>query len=65
MMKRGAQIFNRMPKMVLFVKRSTRNQIWKPISMAAVIQLAMRTTRSQVLSYISLMDVYLITKSQI
>ena len=50
-MKRGAHIFNRMPKIDLFVKRSTKNQIWKLTSIAAVTQLMMRTTRSQVLSY--------------
>lgn len=48
MMKMGAQILSKIPYTFLFMNKSTKNQIWNPISMAAVMQLRILTIRSQV-----------------
>lgn len=52
MMKMGAHILSKIPYTVLFMKRSTKNQIWNPINIAAVIQFNILTIRSQVFIYI-------------
>lgn len=44
----GAQILSRIPYTFLFMNRSTKNHIWNPMSMVAVMQLRILTIRSQV-----------------